>query len=346
MNKLFFEVSPLFFRCLWCTLFLLSITDIHAQSSDQENNEKIPFLQPADTLHRGRFWTCSAIGATIYGSAVIGLNQIWYAETERSSFQFFNDWGEWRHVDKAGHAFTAYNYANWMFTGARWTGMKRRNAMWTAAGLSFFLQGTVEMMDAYSAKWGFSMPDIAFNTLGAGLFVAQELAWQEQRIVMKVSSTVPTYPTDIITSVDGANTITYRERAHSLYGKRFPETLLKDYNAQTNWLSFNVRSFMKTKNSRIPKWLNVAVGYGAQNMYEGYNYDWVDEDTGIAFERDPDLYPRYSQWYLSLDVDLTRIKTKSRFLKTAFSILNFIKIPAPSLEVNTLGNVRFLPIYF
>lgn len=326
--------------------FLFLIFLFWGNSTFAQTNEKLPFLQPADSLHKGRFWTCSAIGGTIYTSAVIGLNQIWYAESERTSFQFFNDWGEWRHVDKAGHSFTAYNYSNWMFTGARWTGMKRKNAMWTAAGLSFVLQGTIEMMDAYSAKWGFSMPDIAFNTLGIGLFVGQELAWKEQRIVMKVSSTVPTYPTDVLVSNDGMHTTTLRERAQGLYGKKFPETLLKDYNAQTNWLSFNIHSFMKKKDTRFPKWLNVAVGYGAQNMYEGFNYDWEEEETGIQYQRDPDIYPRYSQVYLSFDIDLTRIKTKSRFLKTAFNILNFIKIPAPTLEMNTLGKVRFIPIYF
>lgn len=309
-------------------------------------SSKISFFQPADSLHKGRFWTCASIGGAAYVSVVFGLSQIWYADVEREPFHFFNDWGEWRHVDKIGHALTSYNYTRLAFEGARWTGIKRRNAMWTAAGLSFALQGTIEMLDGYSAKWGFSVPDIGFNTAGIGLFVGQELLWKEQRIIMKVSSTVPTYPTDILTSIDGMHTTTYQERALSLYGKKFPENFIKDYNGQTNWLSFNIHSFMKKKDTRFPKWLNVAVGYGAQNMYEGFNYDWVEEKTGIAYQRDPNLYPRYSQMYLSLDVDLTKIKTKSRFLKTLFSAINFIKIPAPSLEFNTLGNARFIPIYF
>ena len=341
-----FNKRKYFLHFFLLPLFLLSGTNNLAQSLEIEIKEKIPFLQPADTLHKERFWTCSAIGATIYGSAIIGLNKIWYAETERSSFQLFNDLGEWNHVDKMGHTFTAYNYTNWLFTGAKWTGMKRRRAMWTGAGLSFLLQGTIEVMDGYSAKWGFSIPDVAFNTLGIGLFVGQELAWKEQRIIMKVSSTVPSYSTDILTSVDGIHTTTYRERAHSLYGSRFPETLLKDYNAQTNWFSFNIHSFIKRKDTRFPQWLNIAIGYGAQNMYEGFNYNWTEEKTGIQYQRNPNIYPRYSQLYFSFDIDLMTIKTKRRFLKTVFSILNWIKIPSPTLEFTTLGNVRFLPIYF
>ena len=42
----------------------------------------------------------------------------------------------------------------------------------------------------------------------------------------------------------------------------------------------------------------------------------------------------YSQFYLSLDIDLVKIKTKSKFLKSVFSVINFIKIPAPTLEIN------------
>ena len=336
--------SPRFFLLFFFLFFLLGKSALAQPPS--EASEKLPFLQPADTLHKGRFWTSVAIGGTSYTLAVIGLSQIWYADVEKSSFQLFNDFGEWRHVDKIGHTATTYNYCRLGFDGANWTGMNRRNAMWTVAGVSFLMQGTIEVMDGFSAKWGFSIPDIAFNTLGAGLFVGQELAWGEQRITMKTSSTVPTYPEDIITSVDGLHTTTLRQRAHKLYGTRFPETFIKDYNAQTNWLSFNVRSFMKNENSRFPKWLNVAVGYGAQNMYEGFDYEWTEDDTGIEYRRDPNQLQRYSQMYLSFDVDLTRIPTKNRFLKTAFSILNFIKIPAPTLEMNTLGKVRFIPIYW
>jgi hypothetical protein len=43
---------------------------------------------------------------------------------------------------------------------------------------------------------------------------------------------------------------------------------------------------------------------------------------------------------LSLDVDFTRIKTKSRFLKSVFTCINIIKIPFPNLEVSE-GKLKF-----
>jgi hypothetical protein len=43
--------------------------------------------------------------------------------------------------------------------------------------------------------------------------------------------------------------------------------MLKDYNGQTYWLSVNLHSFYK--GSKIPKWLNLAIGYGANGMLTG-----------------------------------------------------------------------------
>ena len=68
---------------------------------------------------------------------------------------------------------------------------------------------------------------------------------------------------------------------------------------------------------------------------EGYNYRLTDPP-----------YERYREFYLSLDVDLKRIPTRRRFLRSVLSVLNFIKIPAPTLEWNTAGKLRFHALYF
>ena len=333
MSKQFLSFTFLFF-------FTLNIL------SAQSDSTRLEFFEPSDTFHKGRFWTSLSIGTTAYGAMVYGLSNAWYAESQQSSFHLFNDWGEWRHVDKVGHAMTAYNYTSTGFTGARWIGIKRKKALWTAAAVSFGMQGTIEVLDGFADKWGFSIPDIAFNTLGIGVFVGQELMWQEQRIVMKVSNTFPTYPNNIVTSVDGMHTTTLDQRARDLYGTTFFDKFFKDYNGQVNWMSFNIHSFSKKKNNKFPKWLNVAVGYGAGNMYEGFDYSWTDDDSGIMFERNPDDFPRYSKIYLSFDIDTARLPIKNRFLKTLIGGLNFIKIPSPSLEFTTLGDVKFHALYF
>jgi hypothetical protein len=55
---------------------------------------------------------------------------------------------------------------------------------------------------------------------------------------------------------------------------------------------------------------------------------------------------RISQYYLSLDIDLSRIKTKSHLLKTIFDVLNVIKIPFPTLELNSQGQLKGYILYF
>jgi len=86
------------------------------------------------------------------------------------------------------------------------------------------------------------------------------------------------------------------------------------------------------------------VGYGAQNIYGGFGNAWTNE--GATYVLNDEDYPRYRQFYLSLDLDLTKIKTNNYFLKSLLSLANLVKIPAPTLEVNTIGQVKFHALHF
>lgn len=305
--------------------------------------QKLRFFEPSDTFHKVRFYTAAGSGVALYTGLMIGLNQAWYAKQERSKFHLFNDWNEWKNMDKFGHWFTSYSYARFAYQGGRWTGMKENTTLWLASGISFFLQGSIEILDGYSSKWGFSVPDMAFNVLGSASFFTQQKLWNEQRIVFKISSFPKSYPEESLIALDGSPSYSLAERARDLYGNSFAESYLKDYNAQTVWASFNVASFIPK--STWPKWLNLALGYSAENLYAGFDYDFIDNTTGKEYLLDQNRYPRYSQFFLSPDIDFTRIPTKSHFLKTLFQVLNLFKIPAPALEINTLGKVRFHPAY-
>ena len=81
----------------------------------------------------------------------------------------------------------------------------------------------------------------------------------------------------------------------------------------------------------------MAFGYGADGMLTGdkplFDSQFIDQD-------------RLRQFYLSLDIDLERIETNSKVLKTIFKIVNFIKIPAPTFEINSNGKLKFHYLYF
>ena len=170
---------------------------------------------------------------------------------------------------------------------------------------------------------------MAANVGGSSLFAVQQLAWKEQRIQYKFSAHRKRYSPDLET------------RADELFGESLPERILKDYNGQALWLSFNIHSFMKETN--IPSWLNISVGYGAEGMFGGYDNIAYDKNGNISFNR-LDI-KRRRQWYLSPDVDFTKIKTNSKFVRTILSGLNAIKIPAPALELSN-GKLKGHWFYF
>ena len=340
-DRMSFRAANKTFQPLWAirfgvTICLFQVGLITAQ------DDHLSFWEAPDTLHRGRSTTALVTGITVYTGAVISLNRVWYEDYPRTSFHFFNDWAEWQQMDKAGHMFTAYFESDWCYHIARWTGMKRSSAIWTGAAVATGLQTTLEVLDGFSSGWGFSWYDMAFNVAGSGLWAFQQASWDQQKIRLKMSTTYPDYPTTVIYgSPEGA--ITLEDRADDLFGKRFYETFLKDYNAQTIWASFNIHSFLK-KESRFPKWLNIAAGYGAANMYGGFENKWVtDGNTYVIPEAD---YPRYRQWYLSPDIDLSRIKTKSKFVNTLLCMVNIFKFPAPALEINGNGVVKWKWIHY
>lgn len=296
------------------------------------------FFEPSDTLNKKRFTKALVFTGTTYTAFSVGLYNIWYRQYEQESFHLFNDWGEWRHMDKIGHVHTAYLQGVLCYKGARWTGLGKKPAIITGTICGMLFQSTIEVMDGFSSKWGFSIPDMAANVSGVGIFALQQSLWDEQRIGIKVSSVPISYSTEPIISRDGLGTTSLKTRTGSLFGHNYFERYLKDYNAQVYWLSFNVHSFLP-ENNRWPQWLNLAVGYGAQNMFGGYANNWTSD--GHEYTADPAKYPRYSQLFVGPDIDLTRIRTRSPFLRSVLSVLNVFKVPGPAVEFNTRGQVVF-----
>lgn len=293
-------------------------------------------LQPPDTFSVPRFAAAAATGTIVYGAVVIGLNKAWYKDHDKSSFHTFNDWGEWKNIDKAGHLFTAYFESDLSYHALRWTGMADAKAIWMAAGMGMLFQTTVELFDAHSSRWGFSTYDMLYNAGGVALFASQQLGWHEQKIRLKVSSWPIKYNTATISSSDGT-TSSLRTRANSLFGTSYVERYLKDYNAQTIWLSANLQAL--TPAIKVPKWLNVAAGYGVQHLYGGFANQWqVDGSTFALSSTD---HPRMRQWYLAPDIDFAKIKSNSAFVNSVLKVLNVFKLPTPAIEINRVDGVRW-----
>lgn len=311
----------LFSFCLFCTLAAAS-----------QDTATVPKNNAATTQKQaGRKWLIGGVTAAGYGGSFVFLSQAWYTDYPKTGFHTFNDAGEWQQVDKAGHAWTAYQTSRFTTNFWRWAGVNNKKALLYGTGSSLLYLFSIEYLDGHSAEWGWSWADVGANVFGAGLYAGQELGWKEQRIGFKFSSHQKAYDDPQL-----------KTRASDLYGAAFAERLLKDYNAQTYWLSANLRSFFPS--AKLPAWLNLSVGYGADGMFGGYqNIAYNKRDGSVIFDRRD--VKRYRQWYLAPDVDLTKIKTKSKVLQSVFSALNVLKFPAPALEFSN-GKLRVKALAF
>ena len=303
------------------------------------------FWQPASSFNPSRFWSITGGGAAAYGGSLILLNNVWYKQYPRSKFHLFDDHGEWLQMDKAGHILTAYTETGWVYGGFKWAGVKPNQAVWAAAATGILLQTGIEILDGYSAEWGFSWSDMAANTIGALLFASQQSAWGEQRMVLKVSNTPIRYSVTPIPSLDGTSNSSLKERANDLFGDNYTQTFFKDYNAVKVWVSVNPDAYLPADAKLHPSWLSVSFGYGAGNLFGGYQNKWVAKN-GAVYELNEKDFPRFRMVLFSLDVDLARIPVKDPFVKGLFNTINFIKIPSPTLEIGRSGKVRFRWLYF
>jgi hypothetical protein len=267
----------------------------------------------SNEIKKKRLNTFVITSSTAYAASMTGLYQLWYKDSKHQSFRFFNDNAEWKQVDKAGHLFSSFYLSYGAQHCLRWSGLENKKATLISSATAFLMLVPIEVFDGFSDAYGASKGDLIADAGGAALFYGQQSLWSEVRIYPKFSF----HPTS------------YAALRPAVLGDHAVSELFKDYNGQTYWLSFDMDKFM-----RFPKWLNVAVGYGAEDM---------------VFARDAQNYQAgynpYRQFYFSLDLDLTALKTRSKVLKTLIFMANMIRIPAPSISFSTKGT-KFHALYF
>jgi uncharacterized protein YfiM (DUF2279 family) len=301
-------------------LFIACALAFH-QASPQDT---LSFLEPSPVRDPDRVRLVSYALAGTWAASAVGLYQLWYKDYDLESFHFFDDRQEWMQFDKAGHIGSAYYLGKWGIGLFEWTGMRERKAAWLGGMTGWAFLASVEVFDGFSSAWGFSWSDMAYNTGGTALLISQQLLWHEQRVTLRFSH-------------HGSEFAAYRP---DQFGSGYPERLFKDYNGSTVWLSANVRSFLGEGPGWIPSWLSISAGYGVEGL------TGARENVSSWDGRSVPAFERARQYYVSLDVDLSRIPTRSGLLRTLFGVVGFIKFPAPAVEFNSAEGTRFHWIYF
>lgn len=123
----------------------------------------------------------------------------------------------------------------------------------------------------------------------------------------------------------------YAERANGFLGTTAFDRLLTDYNGHTYWVSAPANRLLQITD--LPHWLNIAVGYGADGLYG--EFENIQSYRGVEIPQTG----RYRQYLISLDVDWTRIETRSGLFKGVLTGLTTVKLPFPALEYSD-GRLR------
>jgi len=281
---------------------LLSTPWVHAQSAADSTQ-----------INRKRLNAFLIGGGATYAITLAGLNELPYKGNGREAFHFFNDNYEWKQVDKIGHFYSSFYLSYATARTLRWAHVPARKADFAAALTGFLLLVPVEIFDGFSPAYGASAGDLIADAAGPVLFLGQTLAWNEIRITPKFSF----------------HRTSYAPLRPNILGSDLTSEILKDYNGQTYWLSIDMDKFMP-----FPKWLNLAVGYGANGMVSAS--DRQNRDMG---------YEPVRQYYLALDFDLTAIRTRSKAVKTLIFLANMVRLPAPAVEFSP-HSTRFYAFYF
>ena len=221
-----------------------------------------------------------------------------------------------------GHAYGAYLESYLCYKWLRSSGISKKNALLYGGTMGVILQTPIEIFDGIYKGWGFSWSDMAANAAGSMLVIGQELLFDKQLFQYKFSF----------------RRSAYANQANGYLGENTLESLLYDYNGHTYWMSTHVNNILGK--GKVPDWLNIAIGYSANGMFGEFENKTSWRGVSIP-ETD-----RYRQFFLSPDIDWTKIPSRSKFLKGLFQALNFIKIPAPAIEIGSQGNFKGHWIYF
>jgi hypothetical protein len=244
-------------------------------------------------------------------AALAVLSEAWYKNQPRTSFHFFNDFPEWKQADKAGHIFCSYQLSRAAIDVLRQWDTPDNKAFFWGSLTGFLLISQVELLDGFASDYGASLSDLAANAIGSMIAYSQYALWDEPRFHLKYSF----------------RRSGYAVQRPEILGSNILEEMLKDYNGQTFWLSADIHKLLP-KGNGFPKWLNVSLGYSVEN---------------IVWARDK-INP-YRQYFLSLDLDLTHIKTNRRLIKYLLYGINMIHLPSPAIEMNK-NRTKFHWFYF
>ena len=255
--------------------------------------------------------------------SLVGINEVWYKNYARSDFHFFDDLKEWNGMDKIGHACTSYQLNKISHSLFKKNNIKK--PLLKSSVYTFGYMLGVELLDGYSTEWGFSIYDVIGNGLGTILYTIQERKFKNQPFKIKFSS----------------HKSTYASCRPSLLGENRLQQILKDYNGQTYWLTFNYNELWN-KRIKLFDYIDFAFGYSIDGFTGGHNNPEISSCNCLI--SNCNNLNRTSQFIFSVDLNTSKIKNKHPILGKFLLPFDIVKIPFPAFILNNSKNFKL--IYF
>ena len=230
-------------------------------------------------------------------TGIIVLNQeaFWRYATE-VPFHISNDPPYAMHIDKFSHLYISAAGSDGMREAYKLAGLSDGTAAWLASALSFAGGVAIELEDARHGddpQYGFSPGDAAGDLIGVSLPVLRHYYPIFNRLDTKISI----WPSEA-----------YKSGAY--------KTIADDYESQYYWLSFDLHEV-----TPMPAWMNVAVGFGCENLMR------------VAYSLPAPGGPPYTDVYFAPDINLKGIPIEGVFWRSIAAVLSYVRIPFPALQV-------------
>lgn len=232
--------------------------------------------------------------AGITAIVVLNQNAFWRYATD-VPFHISNDPPYSMHIDKFSHMHVSAIGSDGMRASYRLAGLSSATSAWLGATLTLLCGTAIELEDARHGsdpQYGFSPGDFAADLVGASLPLLRHYYPAFERLDVKLGI----WPSDA-----------YKSGAY--------RTLADDYESQYYWLSMDMHDW-----SPLPAWLNVAIGFGCENLYHN------------AYSNPSPNGPPYTDIYLAPDLNLKGLPIDGKTWKTIADILSYVRIPLPAVQ--------------
>lgn len=262
----------------------------------------------------GRRLAQSVVGATFVGGNLAlyeYFRRAWWSG-EKAPFFVNYDWdGNFRDQDKLGHMIGGYLLSEGGRELLQAACMSERKATLWAVVYAAAFQLQIELWDGTQARYGFSPPDLLYNTIGQGISLSHAFV-KPMRAVMPTLSYART-------------TALKNTRAGRIPGDLRPTV---DYSGQTYWLSVDVDTLLPARARRYwPDLLRFSIGHTIT--------DFIDPATGADIRAQRRIM-------LTLDIDPLKLPGSAPWWMTVKKGLRHYHFPSPAIEIRN-GGVRGLP---